>query len=71
MRSAEQIGATVTEWHELQDAQRARCLTEGLRMLDAARRREAEWYVWIRDVWGPFRRGETAAPVAAVEGMLV
>lgn len=26
--------------------------------LERARDRGDEWYVWIRDVWGPRRRGE-------------
>ncbi len=47
MRSAEQIGRTVSEYHEWQRAQRAKHLREALAMLHRAREEGAEWYVWI------------------------
>lgn len=47
MRSARQIGRTVSQWQELQQRERASNLREALAMIREARRRGDEWVVWI------------------------
>lgn len=47
MRSAEQIGRTVGEWHDHQRAERERYLRQLLAMTAAARRAGEPWIEWI------------------------
>lgn len=47
MRSAEQIGRTVSEWHDYQRAQRVAILADLLAILRKSRREN--WYRWIAD----------------------
>lgn len=49
MRSAEQIGRTVGEWHDFQRAEREKHLKALLAMLSEARERNAPWYQWVID----------------------
>lgn len=47
MRSAKQIGSTVSEWHELQRTERAQTLAALLAELE--RSHDEPWYRWILD----------------------
>lgn len=65
MRSAAQIGRTVSEWHDHQAAERRRHLAAFLATCRAARERGEEWVRWIdagRPVYTP---AEYAALVKA------
>lgn len=68
MRSAAQIGRTVSGWHEHQAAERRAHLSAFLAMCRAARERDEEWVRWIdagRPVYTP---DEYAAVVKARQG---
>jgi hypothetical protein len=45
VRSAEQIGRTVSEWHDYQRAQRQAILADLLAIL--RRSRQEHWYRWV------------------------
>lgn len=47
MRSAEQIGRTVGEWHDYQRAERERTLRSLLEQLTRARETHEPWYQWV------------------------
>lgn len=47
MRSAQQIGMTVGEWHDFQRAERERYLRELLAILKRARETHEPWYTWV------------------------
>jgi len=47
VRSAEQIGRTVSEWHDYQRAQRAAILSDLLAIL--AKSHREHWYRWVAD----------------------
>jgi hypothetical protein len=47
MRSAEQIGRTVSEWHDHQRAAREQARRELAAMRAQWERDEPDWYVWL------------------------
>lgn len=59
MRSAKQIGSTVSEWHEAQRNERAQTLHSLLAELE--RSHDAAWYRWIEDGCPPLTEAEYAA----------
>lgn len=67
MRSAQQIGRTVSEWHEWQAAERRRHLAAFLSMVKAARARGEEWVSWIDEGRPAYSEDEYRAIVQARE----
>lgn len=59
MRSAKQIGSTVTQWHELQRTERAQTLKALLAQLE--RSHDEPWYRWIEDGCPPLSEAQYAA----------
>lgn len=61
MRSAEQIGRTVKQWKDHQQAERERTLRQLLAVLERARRERQPWYVWIEQGRPPLTEDEYRA----------
>lgn len=57
MRSGRRLSLSPGEFRSDERAQQALVLERLVDELERARDRGDEWYVWIRDVWGPRRRG--------------
>ena len=61
MRSADQIGRTVGQWHDFQRAERERNLRELLAILKRARENGEEWYTWVANGMQPLTPEQYAA----------